>query len=144
VITYHNEDADIPFSNDTEAIVQRNELDQLRNQLLPNIVFMYHDICTETALWMSKSLDDAAELLHLSPNTTIREIDDTKSDMNIPVDVSPISPRYRTLTVLELAEITMNDKFDIHSAFRTNDYKFLLSQLAETTTLWDWMYRYVE
>ena len=133
------EDDDIP-PNDVEAILRRKELDQLHSDLLPHIVFMYHDVCVGTALWMSKSLDDTAEALNVAAKDAVREIDETWTDE---IASSPVAPRYWTQRALELAEMTMKETYNVKSAFRTADYKSLLSRLAETTAV-DCMYRYAE
>jgi hypothetical protein len=124
-----------------EEIIRRRELQDLRSRLLPEIVMLYESVCTATASWMSKSLDDTVEQLgsdKTSPDDVIRQLDETLTLPNTPTEevansstLSPISPRYWTQKALELAQICASDTYGIRSAFGAEDYKDLMSRLAE-------------
>jgi hypothetical protein len=89
---------------------------------------------------MSKSLDDTVEALQITAKDVIRALDDTWTNEDVS---SPVAPRYWTERALELAEMTVNETYNVKSAFRIAEYKTLLSLLAETTVV-DCMYRYAE
>jgi hypothetical protein len=42
-----------PLTEDEEIMSRRGELEALRVKLLHDVVMLYHEVCSETARWMS-------------------------------------------------------------------------------------------
>jgi len=111
---------------------RHRELDQLRRTMLPDTVLLYHDICFETALWLSKALDDAVEKFgdehQIVPMAFLeKHLDPSADDKE-----SPMAPRYWTQKALQVAELTQSDEYGIHKAFSTANHKDLMNKLVET------------
>jgi hypothetical protein len=119
---------------------RRQELEQLRKKLLPNVVLRYHDVCVETAAWMAMALDDAVERMGESVEQyhVLKQIEESLGG-EVADQPSPISPRFWTQCAMELAQTTVSDTYCIRSAFRTSDFKDLMAKLAETAVS-DMMY----
>lgn len=127
----------------------RQELERLRQELLPETVMMYHDVCAGTADWMSTSMKDAMECLgsDLSCPDVIRYIvGEAEHKDNLPASTSgtadglykewsPLTPWYWTQQALKLPMLVENDVYNVRSAYDTASYKNLVAQLAETAVL---------
>jgi hypothetical protein len=103
-------------------------MEELRKKLLPNVVLRYHDVCVET-----ERIGESVEQCHV-----LKQIE-TSLGGEVTDQPSPISPRFWTQCALELALTTVSDTYCIRSAFRTSDFKELMTKLAETAVS-DMMY----
>mmetsp|Transcript_44104 Transcript_44104/g.106302 ORF Transcript_44104/g.106302 Transcript_44104/m.106302 type:complete len:444 (+) Transcript_44104:1-1332(+) len=106
--------------NSPEDVKRQRELETIRSRYLVLAVQWYHSICEETALWLTKSLDESASV-GLTRKETLNLL--RNEDM---------SPNYWYQHALDLAVLVADDSHSIHEAFKPQDLQELLSKLAET------------
>jgi hypothetical protein len=120
------EDEEIAQGDENMDMVRRGELQALRVKLLPDVVMLYHEVCTETASWMSSSLDDGLAKLGGTSESVLKLLDESKVMAS-----SPLSPLYWTHEALELAGLVATDTYGINSACGNAELKNLMSNMAE-------------
>jgi len=103
-----------------DDVKRQRELETIRCRYLVLAVQWYHSICEETAIWLTKSLDESGsvgltrkETLNLLGNETM-------------------SPNHWYQHALDLAVLVADETREIHKAFKHQDLQELLSKLAET------------
>jgi hypothetical protein len=104
------------------------ELDALRRKILPHCISSYCEVCMETAVWMSSSMDDAVAQLSESPSAVLDSLDSPQDG-----EISPIAPFYWPQQALEIANVVASETYGILSAFGTAEKKQLVSDLAEAS-----------
>jgi hypothetical protein len=120
------EDEDIIHGD--EDMTRRSELEALRVKLLPDVVMLYHEVCTESARWMSISLDDGVARVGGTTESVLNLLDESKVMAS-----SPLSPQYWTHQALELAGLVATDTYGISSACGNVVLEDLMSKMAEAT-----------
>ena len=115
---------------------RRIELEHMRRTLLPGTVLLYHEVCADTASWLSLALSDAVEKYvddesAVAPTEFLkRHLDPAADDIH-----SPMSPRYWTQKALQVADLTQSDEYGVHRAFSTANHKALMAKLVTTQVL---------
>lgn len=104
---------------DPEEETRRQEISDLRSHHLVMIVGLYHQVCEETASWMSRSLDDAG-----AANLARQEIMD--------IFDPEVAPSFWYQKALDLATLVAAEQYKISTAFTAVDLQDFLSKLAET------------
>jgi hypothetical protein len=137
-----NEDMSINRDRATDRELERRrrnkEITQIRERYLVLAVNLYHQVCEETAAWMSRNLDDDHDIPIVLPQGVTSRLGalkilvgeyrtDTKDVLS-----SPLSPSYWYQHALDLAVIIANDAHGIHKAFGAQELQEFLSKLAET------------
>ncbi|KAL3944470.1 MAG: hypothetical protein SGBAC_001447 [Bacillariaceae sp.] len=107
-------------ANGPEDVKRQRELETIRSRYLVLAVQWYHSICEETALWLTKSLDESASV-GLTRKETLNLLRN-----------EAMSPNYWYQHALDLAVLVADDSHSIHEAFKPQDLQELLSKLAET------------
>jgi hypothetical protein len=111
-----------------EDMARRGELEAFRVKLLPDVLMLYHEVCTETARWMSTSLDDGVARVGGTTESVLNLLDESKVMAS-----SPLSPQYLTHQALELVGLVATDTYGISSACRNVVLEDLMSKMAEAT-----------
>jgi hypothetical protein len=115
---------------DAEDATRQREISEIRARYLVLAVNLYHQVCEETASWMSTSLDDAVPAIFPNRKTALETLmgsDNTSSSSS-----SPLSPSYWYKHALDLAVLVANDAHGIHKAFGSLELQEFLAKLAET------------
>jgi len=99
---------------------RRRELGEIRGRYLALAVNLYHQVCEDTALWMSRSLDDATSV-QPDRKTTLESLKDPR-----------YSPSHWYEHALDLAILVAKDENGLHKNFSNVDLQEFLSKLAET------------
>jgi Nuclear pore protein 84 / 107 len=109
------------------------DLEHLHGELLPHTVLLYHNVCVETAAWMSKSIVQAVQVLgsDLCRKEAIRLVDDAQSSG----ERSAFSPCFWTGKGLQLVNMIENDRYNIRCTFDLDALKTLVTLVAETAEL---------
>lgn len=103
-----------------EDVKRQRELETIRSRYLVLAVQWYHSICEETAIWLTKSLDESASV-GLTRKETLNMLRN-----------ETMSPNHWYQHALDLAVLVADETREIHKAFKHQDLQELLSKLAET------------
>ena len=120
--------------NSEEARQRKREIQALRARLLPHIVKLLHEVCTQTADWMWQSLLDASPALGSSAKEVLEALAGENAGQE-----SPLSPRYWTQKALHVAETVSSDEFLVLPAFDARQLKEMLGRMSDIA-LSDLMY----
>jgi hypothetical protein len=111
-------DDDQPVTTEEER-KRRRDLEEIQSRYLTLAVNLYHEVCEDTASWLSRILDDASNIM-----SRIQALESLKD------------PRYQPDVwyqhALDLAIILADDRYGIHKAVGVNALKDILGKLAET------------
>ena len=110
-------DEDETAKNDEERQRHR-DMKTIQSRYLVLAVNLYHQVCEETALWMSRSLDNSLHMTREQALETLQE--------------SAYQPDMWYQYALDLAIVIADDRHGIHKALGPNDLKDILGKLAET------------
>jgi hypothetical protein len=99
---------------------RRRELGEIRARYLALAVNLYHQVCEDTALWMSRSLDDATSV-QLDRKKAFDSLKDPR-----------YLPSHWFEHSLDLATLVAKDENGIHKNFSNVDLQEFLAKLAET------------
>jgi hypothetical protein len=113
-------------SLDREDKTRQQEIAEIRSRYLVIAVDLYHQVCEETAVYMSHNLDDAPE------NQSRQQALAVLAGPDSSLEESPLAPAYWYHHALELAAIVAHDAHGIHKAFGSLELQEFLSKLAET------------
>jgi hypothetical protein len=113
--------------NDDEARRRCRDLVDLQARYLPRAVFLYHNVCSETATWMAHSLDDAFPVLGKKALFKLDSASELAS--------SPLSPHYWIQHAMALAETVAAEENGISDTFSKDDAKHFCSLMAESEVL---------
>jgi len=111
---------------DKEEQKRQRDTEKIRSRHLVLAVNLYHQVCEETASWLSRSVNDT-ENIHLPRDEVLHLLQEPSSGSNI----SP-TPTFWYQHALDLATLVASDTNGISKAFPPNDLKDLLTKLAET------------
>jgi hypothetical protein len=122
-------------NRDLEDKTRHREIKEIRARYLVLAVNLYHQVCEETASWMSRALDDASTV-HLSPKQAALLLSPPSSETTSSSSYCDYyTPSYWYQEALELATLVADDRHGIHkAAFRSNTIELqeFLAKLAET------------
>jgi hypothetical protein len=126
---------DMVDNRDPETKTRHREIKEIRARYLVLAVNLYHQVCEETASWMSRSLDDASTV-HMSPKQAALLLSPKQAaPLSPPPYCDYYAPSYWYQEALELATLVADDRHGIHkAAFRSNTIELqeFLAKLAET------------
>lgn len=109
--------------NEVEDSSRENELERLRLQCIPEVVFMLHNVCDETATWMESSLEDGAIELKSSTQEILKALDDCDGVFD---------PLYWIRRAKGFITIVASDENEIMNAFGTQEMKHLNKLIQDT------------
>ena len=112
---------------DREDKIRQQEIAEIRCRYLVIAVELYHQVCKETAVYMSHNLDDAPE--NKSRQEALAVLVGPDSSLE---ESSPLAPACWYKHALDLAIIVAHDAHHIHKAFGSLELQVFLSELAET------------
>ena len=118
-----NDDDAMEQENEVEETSRQNELEKLRLQCVPEVVFMLHNVCDETATWMESSLEDGAIRLERSTQEVLKALDDCEGVFD---------PLYWIRRAKGFITIVASDENDIMNAIGTQEMKHLNKLIQET------------
>lgn len=110
---------------DDEAVTSEEQRQRLRDmkdiqsRYLALAVNLYHQVCEETALWLSRCLDNALHIM-----TRSQALESLKDPL--------FQPDLWYQNALNLAVVVADDRYGVHHAIGANALKELLAKLAET------------
>jgi len=111
---------------DKEEQKRQRDTEKIRSRHLVLVVNLYHQVCEETASWLSRSVNDT-DNIHLSQDKILQLLQEPNSGSSI----SP-TPTFWYQHALDLATLVASDTNGIFKAFPPNDLKDLLTKLGET------------
>lgn len=104
---------------DDEEQKRRKDMQVIRSRYLVLAVNLYHQVCEETALWMSRSLDDAMHIM--TRDEALKSLQDRSYQPDVWYQYA-----------LELAIVIADDRYGIQKALGPNALKDIVTKLAET------------
>ena len=104
----------------SEERIRQRQLSEIRSSYLALAVNLYHQVCEETALWMSRNLDDAP-----SDGMDRKKILECLNDPQY-------APSHWYDHALDLASIVAKDENGIRTSIKLEALNEFLSKLAET------------
>jgi hypothetical protein len=127
-------EGDHEASNDNEEYARKEEIARIRSRHLVLAVNLYHQVCEDTASWMSRSYDDA-ESVGLARDQVLSMLDSdvcTAGSDDYTWTKSSFSPKFWYQHAMNLSTLVAMDSYGIYKAFPPGDLKDLLSKIAET------------
>jgi Nuclear pore protein 84 / 107 len=124
------DDEDDSSIANNEVMERQRDIGTIRSRHLVLVVNLYHQVCKDTASWISRSLDDAGNVGASRDQALawmVSQGDDGKS-----VSFSSFSPDYWYQQALDLASLIADDTFGIYKAFAPVDLMDFLSIIEET------------
>ncbi|KAL3940685.1 MAG: hypothetical protein SGARI_000876, partial [Bacillariaceae sp.] len=136
-LTADSGDDSVDFSigdSDNEESARIEEIKKIRTRHLVLAVNLYHQVCRDTASWISCSYDDSASVgLARDQVLSMLDSDVAAADAEAPAVKSFSSPKFWYQHAMQLTTLVANDSFRIYDAFHdSGDLKDLLSKIAET------------
>lgn len=113
-----------------EEIERQREMGTIRSRHLVLAVNLYHQVCKDTASWISRSLDDAVNV-GASRDQALAWLDTQMGDGE-DIACSRFSPTYWYQRAMDLTVLVAADTFAIHKAFAPMDLKDFLVKMEET------------
>jgi hypothetical protein len=113
-------------TGDDENTTRLQEIAEIRARYLVLAVNLYHQVCEDTASWMSRSLDDAS-LVHLTRDEALQHLE---KDNDHPQPL--FAPAFWYQQALDLAIMVASDAHGIHKAFGSLELQEFMAKLAET------------
>ena len=107
---------------DPEELQRKVDIEAIRSRHLVLAANLYHQVCEETATWLSKSLHEASDF-SLSREQVLHKLRSTDAVH---------TPEYWYQQSLDLANLVASDAYGIGKAFPQSDLKELITKLAET------------
>lgn len=108
----------------TDDDPRRRELSGLRKKFLPKIVFMVHEVCNETALWLEAILHGCVPVVANSASAALREIYGIEE-----LDSIPVSPLYWVRQIKTLVNSVAADEYRVHDVLSSDTNKVLLERI---------------
>ena len=116
---------------DEEEQNRQRDIEKIRSRHLVLAVNLYHEVCEETASWLSRSLNDT-ENIHLPREEVLILLQKSNASNSTDTDISP-TPAFWYQHALDLATLVASDKNCISKAYSPSDLKDFISKLAETS-----------
>jgi hypothetical protein len=130
-------DMDIGMDAAAEEQQRRADIQAIRSRHLVLAANLYHQVCEETAAWLSRSLHEAEDF-HLSREEVLHKLRFGGSNNNHNAmdegaeRPGSHTPEYWYQHALDLATLVASDKHGIHKAFPPIDLQELVTKLGET------------
>jgi len=130
-------DMDIDMDATAEEQQRRADIQAIRSRHLVLAANLYHQVCEETAAWLSRSLHEAEDF-HLSREEVLHKLRFGGSNNNNNgmgeggERPGSHTPEYWYQHALDLATLVASDKHGIHKAFPPIDLQELITKLGET------------
>ncbi|KAL3921809.1 MAG: hypothetical protein SGILL_002553 [Bacillariaceae sp.] len=117
-------------ASDNEEYTRKEEIARIRSRHLVLAVNLYHQVCEDTASWISRSYDEA-ESVGVARDQVLFMLDgDVQTESG--AAESSFSPKFWYQCALNLSTLVAMDSYGIYKAFSPDDLKDLLSKIAET------------
>ncbi|GKY96500.1 hypothetical protein MPSEU_000609600 [Mayamaea pseudoterrestris] len=123
-----NEATSLVVDNDESR--RHTERIQLRSKILPKLVLNYYQVCSDTAAWMSRSLNDAVERLNATSHVNMLMTLDESYHATDNGD-SALAPWYWTAHAMDLADTIVSEAYDIQPACTAVSLKEFADVAAE-------------
>jgi hypothetical protein len=117
---------------DKEEKLRQEDITKVRSRHLVLAVSLYHQVCEETASWISRSLDDAAAV-SLTRKQVLPMLDPHNGDESGDSLMSSFSTAFWYHHALDLASLVASDSHGIYKAFSPADLEDLMAKFAETS-----------
>jgi nuclear pore complex protein Nup107 len=101
---------------DRDKLKREGEMEKLRSLCIPEVVFMLHNVCDETATWMESSLEDGVPRLGKTMKNVLSALDDFDGVLN---------PLYWIRRAKGFITVVASDENDICDAFGNHHMKQL-------------------
>ena len=111
-----DEDDAMDDEGKSDDIKREGEMEKLRSQCIPEVVFMLHNVCDETATWMESSLEDGVPRLGKTVKDVLSALDDFDGVLN---------PLYWIRRAKGFITVVASDENDICDAFGNQHVKQL-------------------
>jgi hypothetical protein len=105
---------------------RRRELDELRAQIIPDIVKQFQDVCMRTAQWMSESLHDGVKRLGKDASSVIQDLDKL-----VDPKASVFSPSFWSQQALGVMDTIAAETYECLPVYTANDRREILSVMAD-------------
>merc|ERR1712176_207822 len=107
---------DYEYDDDLENDEERQRQDELRklqSKLIPQIVFLAHNVYDETAKWMKNMLEDAIPILGENTRDVLSVLDPNADNTSS----TPLAPIYWLYQAKGLAEKVASEEHNIYDTF---------------------------
>ena len=118
---YEDDDDDLDIPEDEK---RQLELEALQARLVPQVVFLAHNVFSETATWMKAMLEDGVPVAGKDCKEVLRALDNVE-------DVSPFAPLYWLTHAHDLANKVASEEHGIYDAFGEEDLKHFLDLMVD-------------
>ncbi|VEU36160.1 unnamed protein product [Pseudo-nitzschia multistriata] len=112
---------------DAEEQKRRADLGTIRSRHLVLAANLYHQVCEETASWLSRSLGEA-EALRLSREEALQRLGGGSASGGSAAH----TPGHWYKHALDLATLVASDSYEIHKAFPRADLREFVAKIGET------------
>ena len=119
----YEEDDDV---DSPEEVKRQSELEVLQARLVPQVVFLAHNVYTETATWMKTMLEDAVPVVGKDTKEVLSVLDEVE-------DLSPFAPLFWLKHAHALANRVASEEYSVYDAFGEKDLKHFLELMEEVT-----------
>jgi len=119
---------------DSEDQKRRADIQKIRSRHLVLAASLYHQVCEETASWLSRSLNEASTF-HLSREEVLQRLQSGSGAPGSAADAlkqQQHTPEYWYQHALDLATLVASDQHGIYKAFPRADLQELITKIGET------------
>ena len=117
----YDDDDEVDSSDDEK---RQLELEALQARLIPQVVFLAHNVFSETATWMQTMLEDGVPVVGKDAKEVLSALDKAE-------DLSPFAPLYWLKHAHDLANKVASEEHGIYDAFGENDLKHFLELMVD-------------
>jgi len=114
---------------DDEERQRQEELKKLQSELIPQIVFMAHNVYDETATWMKTMLEDAIPILGNNTREVLSVLDPNVDE----VSSTPLAPLYWLHHAEALVEKVASEEYNVYDSFGGRFLKTFLGHMENVT-----------
>ncbi|KAI2500594.1 hypothetical protein MHU86_13885 [Fragilaria crotonensis] len=118
---YDDDDDEVDSSDDEK---RQLELEALQARLIPQVVFLAHNVFSETATWMQTMLEDGVPVVGKDAKEVLSALDKVE-------DLSPFAPLYWLTHAHDLANKVASEEHGIYDAFGETDLKHFLELMVD-------------
>lgn len=116
-----DDDVDSPDEEKRQA-----ELEKLQGRLIPQVVFLAHNVYSETATWMKTMLEDAIPVVGMDTKEVLCVLDEVG-------ELSPFAPIYWLKHAHALANKVASEEYSVYDAFGEKDLQHFLELMEDVT-----------
>jgi hypothetical protein len=124
-------DSVMSLVDNNEERRRRNEMNAIRSRHMVLAVSLYHQVCEETAMWISRNFDEGGSV-GLSREKVLPFLDSDLSSSDKDPTVSNFSTNYWYQHAKDLSTIVASDNYGIYTVFTPGELMDLLTKIAET------------